>query len=110
MAREASDQSVQTAILLHDNDNVVTLLSDRRAGDVVTAVRGSDRVRIVLRDDVRFGHKAALVDIDEGSDVVKYGMPIGRALEPIAAGRWVHVHNCRSHRFGHYQEKYGIHA
>jgi len=41
---------------------------------------------------------------------VKYGLPIGNALEPIAAGAWVHVHNCRSQRFGHRHQQYGINA
>jgi len=43
-----------------------------------------------LRERVPQGHKVALVDIAAGAPVLRYGIPIGHALEDIAAGRWVH--------------------
>ena len=48
---------------------------------------------VEVRDD---GHKYALRPIAAGENVVKYGMPIGRATEPIAPGEHVHVHNVRT--------------
>ena len=48
---------------------------------------------VEVRDD---GHKYALRSIAAGENVVKYGMPIGRATEPIAPGEHVHVHNVRT--------------
>ncbi|MBO7722075.1 MAG: altronate dehydratase [Kiritimatiellae bacterium] len=42
------------------------------------------------------GHKYALRGIAAGENVVKYGMPIGRATRDIAAGEHVHVHNLRT--------------
>jgi len=65
---------------------------------------------VVLREDVAFGHKYALRDIPAGSEVLKYGLPIGKALADIRAGDGVHVHNCRSDRFGFRHDKYGVRA
>ena len=45
---------------------------------------------LLLKDRVPQGHKVALADIGEGDAVVRYGVVIGRAAQPIAAGRWVH--------------------
>src|SRR5579871_1541168 len=42
-----------------------------------------------LRAFVPQGHKTALVDIEEGAPIVRYGEVIGYALSPIRAGEWV---------------------
>ena len=48
---------------------------------------------VEVRED---GHKYALRDIAAGENIVKYGMPIGRATCAIAKGGHVHVHNVRT--------------
>ena len=98
------------AILLNVNDNVATVLTDLRKGEPVNASLDDLSIDVVLQEDVEFGHKYALKDIAQGSDVLKYGLPIGKALVDIRAGEWVHVHNCRSERFGFRREKYGLNA
>lgn len=100
----------QTAILLHPSDNVVTLLRDGSKGETFVAKSTDGDVSVTLTEDVRFGHKVAVCRIQAESAVTKYGMPIGVALVEIKPGAWVHVHNCRSHRYGFRQEKYGIRA
>jgi galactarate dehydratase len=45
---------------------------------------------LVLRDKVPQGHKLALVDLAVGAPVLRYGIAIGYAAAPIAAGAWVH--------------------
>lgn len=59
-----------------------------------------DTVRINEKDnvcvDLESGHKVALYDIEEGSDVIKYGYPIGRATCNIAKGERVHSHNMKT--------------
>ncbi|MEO8836004.1 MAG: galactarate dehydratase [Caldimonas sp.] len=45
---------------------------------------------LVLKDRVPAGHKVALVAIDEGEPMLRYGVAIGYADRPIAAGSWVH--------------------
>lgn len=75
-------------------DNVVTAIDDLTAGTKIPY--GDGEVELVA--DVPFGHKVALVPIDEGETVVKYGETIGRASQRVAAGEWVHTHNCDSTR------------
>ncbi len=98
------------AILLHPSDHVATALKELKAGDTVVVRLGETTYSVILREDIAFGHKYALRDIAEGEELLKYGLPIGRALQEIRAGEWVHVHNCRSDHFGFRHETYGIHA
>ena len=59
-----------------------------------------DTVRINEKDNVAVslttGHKTALCDIEKGSDVIKYGYPIGYATEDIKEGDHVHSHNMKT--------------
>lgn len=75
-------------------DNVVTAIADLETG---TEISYDDSV-VELAEDVPFGHKVALVPIDPGDAIVKYGEPIGEAVKSIEPGEWVHTHNCESAR------------
>jgi hypothetical protein len=97
-------------ILLHADDNVATALTPLERGETVNATLDDISVDVTLEDDIEFGHKYALRDIAQGEEVLKYGMPIGKALEDIGAGQFVHVHNCRSDRYGYHREEYGLQA
>ena len=44
-------------------------------------------------EDIGLGHKIAVEAVAQGGLVRKYGVPIGRASAPIAAGAVVHTHN-----------------
>ncbi len=79
-------------IKIHQRDNVIIALRNFSAGDLVE-VEGE---KIVLLNDVERGHKIATADITSGSDVIKYGFPIGYATEDIKKGSHVHVHNVRT--------------
>lgn len=46
--------------------------------------------------DLQSGHKIACKDINEGDDVIKYGMPIGQATCFIKSGDSVHSHNLKT--------------
>jgi altronate dehydratase small subunit len=98
------------AILLNVKDDVATALTDLKEGEPVSVSLGEVTVDVVLREDIQFGHKYALRDVTRGEEICKYGLPIGKALTDIRAGQWVHVHNCRSERFGFHREKYGLRA
>ena len=100
----------QRAILLNVNDDVATALTDLEKDESISVSLNDVSADVVLREDIQFGHKCALRDIAEGEEILKYGLPIGKALKDIRAGEWVHVHNCRSERFGFRHEKYGINA
>ncbi|WP_177224032.1 UxaA family hydrolase, partial [Neomoorella thermoacetica] len=83
---------MKKALQLHEKDNVVVALVDIKAGEAVP-VAGQE---IHLQEDIKVGHKIALLDIPAGHEVIKYGYPIGRTTRPVAAGCWVHSHNLQS--------------
>ena len=89
---------------------MATALTDLKKGEQVNALLDDISVDVVLREDVAFGHKYALRDMAKGEEVIKYGMPIGKALSDIHTGDWVSVHNCRSQRYGFHRQKYGLRA
>lgn len=77
------------ALQVHASDGVAVALRPLSAGSTV-AVGG---VKVVLAQDIAQGHKFALRVHAAQEPVVKYGLPIGRATQAIAAGEHVHVHN-----------------
>ena len=98
------------AILINAQDDVATALTDLQEGESVAVALADVSVTVTLGEDIKFGHKYALRDIAEGEEILKYGLPIGKALSDIQAGDWVHVHICRSVRFGFHREQYGLNA
>ena len=79
---------------IQPSDNVATLVDDAPTGlaEIIGAVRGE----IVATEKIARGHKVALVDIAAGAAVIKFGVRIGHATQPIARGAWVHLHNLAS--------------
>ena len=59
-----------------------------------------DTVRINEKDnvcvDLETGHKIALTDIPSGTDIIKYGFPIGISTCNISKGDAVHSHNMKT--------------
>jgi galactarate dehydratase len=72
-------------IQMQVSDNVAIVANDGGlpAGTIL-------RSGLVLKDKVPQGHKVALVDLDKDAPVIRYGVPIGYAINNIAAGSWVH--------------------
>jgi len=87
------------AVQVDDGDNVATVTSDVSKGEEVEVLSpDGDVLRLRALDEIPFGHKIALTDLDRGEKVVKYGETIGVASRPIRAGSWVHTHNVESAR------------
>jgi altronate dehydratase small subunit len=84
------------AFCINSEDNVATLLDDARPGDIVRILGASKVSESSSRDAIMLGHKIALRNIAAGEPIVKFGVQIGRASCDIAAGEWVHLHNCTS--------------
>ena len=80
------------AIQIHPRDHVAVALAPIAKGESVFV--GS--VMVTALEAIPQGHKIALTAIQPGSLVCKYGFPIGKASQPIAAGAWVHTHNVRT--------------
>lgn len=83
------------AMIMDEGDNVATALEDLDPGQTVPV--GPDE-SLELAEDIQFGHKFAMVPLGVGDEVYKYGEVIGRAIETIDAGEWVHTHNVESTR------------
>ena len=80
------DEGGRRHLKVHPDDNVTTILDAETHGTVL-----GDGLKI--RSGVPFGHKVAVTVIRRGEAVVKYGVVIGHALDDIAEGEHVHVHN-----------------
>lgn len=89
-----------TVLLLDPRDTVAVAVSPLQPGTEITVTRGAEALRIVADALIPFGHKIALVPMDEGGQVIKYGEVVGIATSPIRPGQHVHVHNVRSDRAG----------
>ncbi|HEY4956386.1 MAG TPA: galactarate dehydratase [Caldimonas sp.] len=70
-------------------DNVA-IVANEGGLDAGAAFASGFAAGLVLKDRVPAGHKVALAPIGEGEPVLRYGIPIGYATKPIAAGSWVH--------------------
>lgn len=83
----------EKAILLDKKDNVVTALCRLEEGNLIQVGIEDYTVDIVLSQNIPFGHKFALKDIQQGEAVIKYGEVIGLATKQILQGEHAHIHN-----------------
>ncbi len=79
-------------IKINENDNVAVALEVLPAN---TTVHVGD-VEVTTTAEIPAGHKFALVDIAEGTPVVKYGFRIGNATTAVKKGDWIHTHNLKT--------------
>lgn len=73
-------------VRLHPDDAILIAIDALPAGYTAEGVTASQ--------PIPRGHKMALRPIAAGEPVRKFGQPIGIAAKAIAAGEWVHDHNC----------------
>lgn len=78
------------ALKIDDKDNVAVATQPIARGGavVVNSVPVCNAV-----EDIRPGHKVALVAIPAKGNVIRYGEVIVVATRPIDCGAWVHIHN-----------------
>ena len=77
---------------LHPADNVLTVIATLEAGAQIRV--GDATLAVAAR--LPIGHKVAAQAIAAGERIVKYGAPIGSAVQAISAGEHVHTHNLKS--------------
>ena len=87
-----SKQSAK-AIIMDKEDNVATGIAGLKKGETILVSVGDHAVSTVLAQDIPFGHKYALENINQGEAIVKYGEVVGRATDSIGKGEHVHIHN-----------------
>jgi altronate hydrolase len=86
----------ETAILLHESDNVAVVKRSLKSGDQLLG----EGWQLEVVQDIGPGHKMAMRAVGPGDPVRKYGQIIGFALKPIQAGEHVHTHNLILKEFG----------
>ena len=89
--------------VLHDpRDSVaVVVVEGVKAGTTLTGlILDEDRtITVPCVQDIPIGHKVALRDMAAGDTVSKYGVDIGKVVQPIAKGAHAHVHNIKTKRW-----------
>ena len=104
MERSECLEKVARTLRLSDDDNVVVATERTEPGATVAG-------GITAHQRIPFGHKFAIRPIAAGEAVVKFGQIIGFASKPIAAGDWVHEHNCDiGEEHGAFERDYAVRA
>lgn len=89
--------------VVHDaGDSVgVVVVEGVEAGQTLTGwVMHQDKtIKFEVLDPIPIGHKLAIQDLAEGDTVIKYGVDIGRVVQPIKKGEHLHVHNVKTKRW-----------
>ena len=88
-------ESETNAVILDKNDNVAIAVKKLQPGEK-TIYFGGTEYKITVKETIPVGHKVALCNISSGNPIIKYGTVIGVAINNIAAGHWVHIHNMKS--------------
>lgn len=83
---------MQKAIKIHSKDNVAVALQPLKQGEVIS-LGGQD---VTLVEDIEQGHKFALADLPENTNIIKYGTVIGHTTKEVKTGAHVHVENIRT--------------
>jgi len=79
-------------VKLGKNDNVVVLTKDAIEGSSLNL----ENREILLKENIKAGHKVAIRPIKKGTYVIKYDHRVGKATRDINPGEWVHTHNVKT--------------
>ncbi|MBQ4352604.1 MAG: altronate dehydratase [Prevotella sp.] len=83
-------------IKINPADSVVVCLRPIKEGEVINV----DNKAIKVLQDTPAGHKVLLMDAPEGTNIIKYGYPIGHARKDLKAGEWVNENNLKTNLAG----------
>lgn len=85
---------LKAIVIAPEKDNVATAVKPIAAGEEIKI----EDMLIQVLEDVPFGHKFSIANIEKGGEVIKYAEVIGEATAEIKKGSYVHVHNVVSKR------------
>jgi (2R)-sulfolactate sulfo-lyase subunit alpha len=92
-----------TDIIIHDEkDNVGVVVIDKiiPKQDCDCWIMENDKtIQIQSVDEIQLGHKIAMIDLNEGDTILKYGHDIGKVVKSIKKGGHVHVHNVKTKKW-----------
>ena len=85
-----------TFLKINPADSVVVCLQAKKKGDIIEI----DGLKVVVNQDTPAGHKVLIKNAPKGTDIIKYGYPIGHAKEDLKAGDWVNENNLKTNLSG----------
>jgi (2R)-sulfolactate sulfo-lyase subunit alpha len=89
--------------IVHNPDDCVgvVVVEDVKAGQELTGwVMANDAtIKLTVQADVPLGHKVAAKPLAKDDTVIEYEHEIGRAIEDIPVGGYVHAHNIKTKRW-----------
>jgi (2R)-sulfolactate sulfo-lyase subunit alpha len=89
-------------VVHEEGDGVgVVVVEGVKAGQALSGwIMEDDKdLEVTARNDIPIGHKIALRDYSPGDTVIKYGVDIGKVVQPIRKGEHLHVHNLKTKRW-----------
>jgi altronate dehydratase small subunit len=86
------------ALVINSTDSVAVVIEPLEAGEAATYKVNGKEKSIAVKEPIPIYHKIALLDMEKGQGLYKYGEKIGCALQAIQAGQHVHTHNLVSIR------------
>ena len=92
-----------TDIIIHDEkDNVGVVVIEKitQNQDCNCWIMENDKsTKIQSKNEIPLGHKIAMIDLNEGDTILKYGHDIGKVVKSIKKGEHVHVHNVKTKKW-----------
>ena len=85
-----------TFLKINPADSVVVCLQPKKKGEIIEV----DGQQVKINQDTPAGHKVLIKDAPKGTDIIKYGYPIGHAKEDLKAGDWVNENNLKTNLSG----------
>lgn len=93
----------QTAFLkINPADSVVVCLRPMQKGETINI----DGKTIEIKQDTPAGHKLLIKDAPKGTNIIKYGYPIGHSIEDLTEGQWVNENNIKTNLSGSLEYEY----
>lgn len=83
-------------IKINPADSVVVCLRAFSQGETIEV----DGQKITIAQDTPMGHKVLIKDTAAGENIIKYGYPIGHAMQAMKAGEWVNENNLKTNLSG----------
>ena len=94
---------MSTDIIIHDKkDNVGVVVIEKittKQDCKCWIMENDSSVNIQSADEIPLGHKIAMIDLNEGDTILKYGHDIGKVVKAIKKGQHVHVHNVKTKKW-----------
>ena len=80
-----------TFLKIHEKDNVIVALQDLKKGSPIL----HDGTSIMLQQDIGAKHKFFINDMQQGDEVIMYGVLVGKTQSPLSAGSLMTTENVK---------------